>query len=106
MNRHTKRARGFTLLEMLIAMTILATVITTVYSAFHAGVIAARRGMREETSFHHLSRLNLMASEIRNAVYWNNTLIVGTSMDLYFFTPMMLKDPKDIFPLYRVRYAY
>ena len=98
------RQTGFTLLEMLVAMVILAMVITTVYSAFHVGVLAARRGMREETSFRHLSRLNLMAAEIRNAVYWNNTVITGTGDQLSFFVPMMLKDPKDLFPLYRVRY--
>ncbi len=98
---------GFTLLELLVAMTILSTVIAGVYAAFHAGVMAARRAAQEDSSVQNiLGRLHLMSSEIRNAVYWNNVVIAGTQTELYFFVPMMLKDPKDIFPLYRVRYWY
>lgn len=96
---------GFTLLEMLVAMVILSTIITTVYSAFHAGIQASRRILREDNSVQNiLGRLNLMASEIRNAVYQNNMLLVGNASEIYFYVPMELKKPSDILPLYRVRY--
>ncbi len=98
---------AFTLLEMLVAMLILSTIIASVYSAFHAGVLASRRVLKETASEQNImGRLNLMAVEIRNAVYWNNLVIAGTAKELYFYVPMMLKDPDDLLPLYRVRYWY
>ena len=101
----TPRNQAFTLLEMLVAMLILATIITTVYSAFHAGILASRRVMRQDNSLQTiLGRLNLMTSEIRNAVYWNDVLIAGSAGEIYFYVPMQLKNPADVLPLYRVRY--
>ncbi len=99
--------QAFTLLEMLIAMLILSTIISSVYAAFHAGVLASRRMLKEDTGRQNLlGRLNLMASEIRNAVYMNDVLIAGTAIEMYFYAPMKLKQPSDVLPLYRVRYWF
>lgn len=104
---HTKilPKAGFTLVELLVAMTILSVVISSVYGAFHAGTMASRRLLREGAPAQNMTgHLNLMASEMRNAVYWNNLVMVGTAKEVYFYTPMVLKDPRDLLPLYRVRY--
>ena len=97
--------KGDVLLEMLVAMVILSVVLTSVYSAFHVGVMASRRAAREDSSLQNIAgRLHWMAAEIRNAVYQNNVLLIGKQNDLYFFVPMTLKEPSDILPLYRVHY--
>ncbi len=94
-------------MEMLIAMLILSVLLTGVYSAFHAGVVANKKFLhKDNASENMLGRLNIMAMEIRNAVYWNNAVLVGARNDLYFYAPMTVKNDKDIFPLYRVHYRF
>jgi prepilin-type N-terminal cleavage/methylation domain-containing protein len=102
-----KRSKAFTLLEMMVAMVILATILAGVYGAFHTALQASRRALPKGDSVQNmLARLNILASEMRNALIQNDVLLTGTSQEVYFYVPMRLKDTRDILPLYRVHYWF
>lgn len=78
--------RGFTLLEILVAMGILAIIILIVSGIFHQSRMAFDSGVRKtELNMEGRSAMNLMASELSRAVadgansYYTNVISAGGS---------------------------
>jgi prepilin-type N-terminal cleavage/methylation domain-containing protein len=77
-----KRSKGFTLLELLIALGILSLVLAILYKSF-AAMIDTTEKVEEETEIYRMARLALtiMTDELRSA-YWNkdqsSTFFTGT----------------------------
>lgn len=79
------KKRNFTLIELLIAISLFAVVVTALYSALSVGVISWKRG-DEGTNLHQKARIILetMVSDIRNCVYFSYIQFVGQAQEIYF----------------------
>lgn len=72
--------RGFTLVELLIAVSIFALIVTTIYSTFNTGIKAWRR-VTEDGILSKDARLSLekMGKDLRNALRFSGLQFVGES---------------------------
>ena len=106
-----KRKNNFTLLELLIALSLFATIVVSLYSALSVGIVAWKRGDRGST-LHQKARiiLDTMSTDIRNCVYFSYIQFVGTAHDVYFPLSIVVsegnKKAKGVFDtnLFKVTY--
>ena len=65
----TKNVRGFTLMELLVALSIFSVVVLAIYSTFSVGMTARERGEKASDLYQEARMiLDRMATEIRNTV--------------------------------------
>ena len=97
-----KQKNNFTLLELLIALSLFATIMVSLYSALSVGIVAWKRGDRGST-VHQKARiiLDTMSSDIRNCVYFSYIQFVGKANEVYFPVSMVVsegnKEAKGVF---------
>jgi len=100
--------KGFTLIELIIAMLIFSIVAVAIYSTFSTGLIAWRKGEESSRSYQNARLiLNKMALELRNAFFYSNIKFVGKANELYFATFLPFSSVPGIdhqLQLYRVAY--
>ena len=84
-------ARGFTLIEVLVSLSLFAIISLAVYSAF-AGGISAWRKTQEFSSVYQTGRLLLdeMAGELTNTVKFRESEFVGGPKEMSFVTATRL----------------
>jgi len=101
------KIKGFTLIELIIAMLIFSIIAVAIYSTFSTGLIAWRKGEESSRSYQDARLiLNRMALELRNAFFYSNIKFVGKANELYFatFLPFSSLPGIDQLQLYRVAY--
>jgi prepilin-type N-terminal cleavage/methylation domain-containing protein len=86
--------QGFTLIELMVSLTIFSVVALAIYSAFASGV-GAWRSAREFSSTYQTARLVLddMARELTNALTLSGSDFVGEAQRLSFLT---VRRPPDV----------
>lgn len=79
------KKQNFTLIELLIAISLFATIMVALYSALSVGIIAWKRGDKGSTR-DQTARvvLNSIASDIKNCVYFSYIQFVGKTNEIYF----------------------
>jgi len=89
MKEERGEARGFTVIEVLVSLSLFAIISLAVYSAF-AGGISAWRKTQEFSSVYQTGRLLLesIAGELRNTVKLKGTEFVGEPKRLSFVTAL------------------
>jgi len=87
MNRSWRKEQGFTLIELVVSLTIFSVISLPIYSSF-AGGISVWRKAREFSSVYQTARLLLddMAIELKNAVKVSGTEFNGGPRKLSFIT--------------------
>jgi prepilin-type N-terminal cleavage/methylation domain-containing protein len=104
-----KNRSGFTLVEILVATTLLAVVMTAVYTLFF-GVIQSWRNIENDHGHHRKARnvLALIQREYDNVFAPAAHLTEGTSTEITFFVlaPPMLAEDSTGPHLMRVRYRF
>lgn len=98
----TKKTRGFSLVELLIASLIFTVVIATVYSAFNTGIFGYRSIERRLSAYQKarrvLDRINL---DLRNAFCYSDTQIkfIGSGDKISFFSIVKGQEPAGNYAL-------
>jgi len=99
--------RGFTLAELVVATTLIAVVMTLVYSAFHSSTKLWREGEQELASLQDVRLATLvMARELQSMVTGADYLFEGTDREFSFYTlspPMDVREGQNVRVLW-VRY--
>lgn len=87
MNRSWRKEQGFTLIELVVSLTIFSVISLPIYSSF-AGGISVWRKAREFSSVYQTARLLLdhMAMELKNAVKVSGTEFNGGPRSISFIT--------------------
>ncbi len=87
MNRSWRKEQGFTLIELVVSLTIFSVISLAIYSSF-AGGISVWRKAREFSAVYQTARLLLddMATELKNAVKVSGTEFNGGPRSLSFIT--------------------
>ncbi|MDX9701445.1 MAG: hypothetical protein RBU23_00220 [Candidatus Auribacterota bacterium] len=77
--------RNFTLLELLIALSLFATIMVSLYSALSVGIVAWKRG-DQGSNLHQRARiiLDTMVTDIRKCVYFDYIQFLGQANEVYF----------------------
>ncbi len=106
-----KKNRAFTLIELLIAVSIFSIVILTVYSAFQTGILSYRKVDSAFETYQTLrSALNRMESDLKNSFAYDNAEdsgFSGTKDSLDFFSIVdYYREDKINTDVCRVRYAW
>jgi len=85
--RPQKKEQGFTLIEMVVSLTIFSVISISVYSSFAVGISVWRKA-KEFSSVYQTARLLLdhMATEIKNAVKVSGTKFNGGPRIISFIT--------------------
>ena len=85
--RRQRKERGFTLIELVVSLTIFSVISVAVYSSFASGISVWRKA-REYSSVYQTARLLLddMALELKNAVKVSGTEFKGGSRMISFIT--------------------
>lgn len=97
--------RGFTLLELLISMTILAVVATLIFGALRLGIRAWEKG-EESIEYNQRTRivLDIMKRQIASACVEKNTLFMGDGENLSFYSLVSIV-PENGFGKVFVKYS-
>ncbi len=79
------KKQNFTLIELLIAISLFATITVALYSALSVGIVAWKRGDKGSTK-QQTARVVLdnISSDIRNCVYFSYIQFVGKANEIYF----------------------
>jgi len=87
MNRSWRKEQGFTLIELVVSLTIFSVISLPIYSSF-AGGISVWRKAREFSSVYQTARLLLddIATELKNAVKVSGTEFNGGPRSISFIT--------------------
>jgi len=100
--------KSFTLIELLIAVTIVTLIILSVYSAFNTGILAYKKidsafdGYQEARII-----LNRLETDLRNSFAYSqeSSFFKGGSQTLYFFNVSQIYDKNDEYSdLCRIKY--
>ncbi|MCD6459241.1 prepilin-type N-terminal cleavage/methylation domain-containing protein [bacterium] len=88
-----RQKKNFTLLELLIALSLFATIMVSLYSALSVGIVAWKRGDRGST-VHQKARiiLDTISSDIRNCIYFSYIQFVGKANEVYFPVSMVVRE--------------
>lgn len=85
--------RGFTLVELLLAVAIFAVLAVSFYTAFSTGLLAHLRGEKDSETFQNARlMLNKIAAEFQNALYTSDLGLGGSASEIYFF---ILPEPEN-----------
>jgi prepilin-type N-terminal cleavage/methylation domain-containing protein len=104
MKSHGNTEAGFTLLELLAAMAILALMVAMLFSAFNQASRAwLQAENRVETFTQARAALDLMSREISQAIVTSNISFLGSATSVAFIAPVST-DPTDIVDLEEVVY--
>lgn len=106
-HRHHRRSLGFTLVELLVATTLLTVVLAAVYTAFNTSVRAWRAGEASIESFQEArTALSLLSRELRCIIPGTEPLIVGERNEITFYacTPPMDVEQGEGRRVLRLRY--
>ncbi len=85
--------RNFTLLELLIALSLFASIMVALYSALSVGIIAWKRG-DQGSNLHQRARiiLDTMVSDVRKCVYFDYIQFLGQANEVYFPVALPVTD--------------
>jgi len=88
-----RKKTHFTLLELLIAISLFATISVAIHSALSVGVQSWKR-TDQGSNMHQKARiiLDTMISEIRSCVYFSYIQFVGKANEIYFPVAMIVTD--------------
>jgi prepilin-type N-terminal cleavage/methylation domain-containing protein len=94
---HSSRSRqGFTLAELIVATTMIAIVMSAVYTAFHSAIRAWRAGEANYQTYQDARiALGLLAQELRSMPIGSFEWMVGADDEIEFYTlspPMNVED--------------
>lgn len=105
-----KYTRGWTLIELLIAVLIFSIIILTVFSSFHTGILSYNK-IDSAFSLYQTARtiLNRMESELRNTLVYaqDDSRFNGSSQHLTFFAVLdsfAKEENKFYSDIYRIEY--
>jgi len=89
--------RAFTLIELLISITIFATIAVVLYSCFRVGVVSWRR-IGSELAFQQKIRSSLgsINKDFKNMLYMSNIPFEGSAEKISFVTSAAVSDDADI----------
>jgi len=89
--------RAFTLIELLISITIFATIAVVLYSCFRVGVVSWRR-IGSELAFQQKIRSSLgsINKDFKNMLYISNIPFEGSAEKISFVTSAAVSDDADI----------
>ena len=80
-----KEGEGFTLVELLVGLTIFSVVVISLYSAFSTGILARRKGGNASDSFQTARvALNDIGSELKKMVPYSGYGLIGGPEELSF----------------------
>jgi prepilin-type N-terminal cleavage/methylation domain-containing protein len=80
-----KEGEGFTLVELLVGLTIFSVVVISLYSAFSTGILARRKGGNASDSFQTARvALNDIGSELKKMVPYSGYGLIGRPEELSF----------------------
>lgn len=84
-HHHAHEKTHFTLLELLIALSLFATIAVAIHSALSVGMQTWKRG-DQGSNMHQKARIVMdsLVSDIRRCVYFSYIQFVGTAHDIYF----------------------
>ncbi|MBI4388012.1 MAG: prepilin-type N-terminal cleavage/methylation domain-containing protein [Candidatus Omnitrophica bacterium] len=101
-------ARGFTLVEAVIAIALFVVIAITAYSAFRSGLLAYGRVEADLGKGYEIKMLtDLMNQELRNAMYYADFLFQGESDSISFPCRLRRYDGKKMTEdLYLVTYRF
>ncbi|GEM_PF-2091046 len=88
------RKNNFTMIELLIAISLFASIMVALYSALSVGIYSWKRG-DQGSNLHQKARIILdnMTTDIRNCSYFSYIQLVGEANQLYF--PIVLPVTKE-----------
>lgn len=95
MKHYLKRKIGLTLIELLVALSIFAVALSSIYAVFRTGTISSRR-IQEHIERYQPIRfiLEQLSTELRNAIYYPDIKFEGTSISISFVN--LVKEPANI----------
>lgn len=93
MNKYIRK-NNFTMIELLIAISLFASIMVALYSALSVGIYSWKRGDQGST-LHQKARIILdnITTDIRNCTYFSYIQFVGQANQIYF--PMVLPVTKE-----------
>ncbi|MDP8230507.1 MAG: prepilin-type N-terminal cleavage/methylation domain-containing protein [Candidatus Gorgyraea atricola] len=84
------KKKGFTLIELIISVTIFSIVIVSVYGVFYMGLKTWRRAQGEKSLQEIRMAFLKMEKELKNTFFFSDTKFKGTSKDMSF--PLVVSD--------------
>lgn len=106
MNRVLQRDdTGFTLMELLLAITLFSIIAVAIYSALAVGIKVHKRGSSIGGDYNDLAlAFSVAARDLRTAIHINNIYLVEESQMLYFFSVQPAQDGTR--ELYKITYTW
>lgn len=90
-----KSRSNFTLLELLIALSLFATIMVALYSALSVGIAAWKRG-DQGSNIHQKARiiLDTVVNDVRKCVYFSYIQFLGQAHEVYFPVTLPVSEKK------------
>jgi prepilin-type N-terminal cleavage/methylation domain-containing protein len=98
---HRKFVMGFTFIELIVSISILAIIAASIYSAFNIGLQAYKRSSADQEIQKIRTKLAKIDKELKNSFFFSEIPFSGTSSEIIF--PQVVSK-EDVEKIYTVTY--
>jgi len=95
--RHRKFVTGFTFIELIVSISILAIIAASIYSAFNIGLQAYKRSSADEGTQKIRTKLAKIDKELKNSFFFSEIPFSGTSSEIVFPSVVFKEDVEKIY---------
>jgi prepilin-type N-terminal cleavage/methylation domain-containing protein len=99
------RKNAFTLIELIITITIFTVIIVTVYGSFYMGIKAWHRGEEGGSLPKIRTGLLKMEKELKSTFYFSNAPFSGTDKEISFPLSLQERESEELAKVYIVTYS-